>query len=350
MLKKIGQLKNVIIGENSTIQDAIENLNNSKLQIALVCNSEMNCLGTLTDGDIRRGMIRGLNLKNSAKEICQENFRYLNIGFTEQDALDYMKDYNIRHLPVLNYERKVEDLYVLNQEDSIQKDNLVFIFAGGVGKRLYPLTANCPKPLLPVSGKPILEHIILRLKQEGFINFNISIGYLGHMIEKYFENGKNMGINIRYVKEKKPLGTAGALSLLQHDTTEPILISNGDVLTLLNYSKIVDFHKKSKSLATMAVRTYQMMCPYGVVTRNGNELIQFEEKPVRSFEVNAGIYVIDNKILKYLKHNKFINMPDLFNKLMNEGGKVSIFPLHESWIDVGQVEDYHNADTIINNV
>ena len=153
-------------------------------------------------------------------------------------------------MPVLNDQRKIEELFVFSQDSNFLRENVVFIFAGGVGKRLYPLTANCPKPLLPISGKPILEHIILRLKQEGFNNFKISVGYLGDMIEKYFEDGKKMGVNIQYVKEKRPLGTVGALTLLQHDTKEPILVSNGDVLTLLNYSKLLDFHKKSKSLAT----------------------------------------------------------------------------------------------------
>lgn len=350
MLKKIDKLNKIIIQENSTVQDAINNLNDSKLQIVLVCNSKMRCVGTLTDGDIRRGMLKGLNLQDSVNRICQEDFHYLNIGFTDQNAFNYMKKNNIRHLPVLNHERKVEDLYVFSQDSNFLKENLVFIFAGGVGKRLYPLTANCPKPLLPISGKPILEHIILRLKQEGFYNFKISIGYLGDMIEKYFEDGQKMGINIQYIREKRPLGTAGALTLLQHETKEPILVSNGDVLTLLNYSKLVDFHKKSKSLATMAVRTYEMHCPYGVVNRKGNKLIGFEEKPVRSFEVNAGIYVIENEILNHLKHNKSVDMPDLFNKVIKEGGKVSIFPIHESWIDVGQVEDYRSANTIMNNV
>nr|WP_269750418.1 sugar phosphate nucleotidyltransferase [Leptospira chreensis] len=216
--------------------------------------------------------------------------------------------------------------------------------AGGKGIRLRPHTENCPKPLLPVNGKPMLEHIIIKAKKEGFYKFRIAIQYLGHMIEEYFEDGSKFGVEIEYLKEELPLGTAGALSLLPtKDRYSSIVVTNGDVLTDISYSDLLGFHKLQHSDATMAVRLHEWQHPFGVVQMDGLKLVGFEEKPFYRSYVNAGIYVVNHEYLQNISKVDVTDMPTFFFQMLETGKKVIVFPMHEKWLDVGRPEDFEKA-------
>jgi NDP-sugar pyrophosphorylase family protein len=213
------------------------------------------------------------------------------------------------------------------------------IMAGGMGTRLRPHTENCPKPLLPVAGKPMLEHIIERAKLEGFSHFVLSIHYLGHMIEDYFGNGEHLGVQIDYLREQSPLGTAGALGLLNPRPDTPFVVTNGDVITDIRYGELLDFHIRHGAAATMAVRVHEWQHPYGVVQTKGVEIVGFEEKPVARSHINAGVYALDPDALNNLSADTHCDMPTLFERLQAKAQRTVAYPMHEPWLDVGRPDD-----------
>jgi NDP-sugar pyrophosphorylase family protein len=215
--------------------------------------------------------------------------------------------------------------------------------AGGEGRRLRPFTKDRPKPLVEVGGKPILEHILLKAKAEGFSRFVFAVRHLGGMIEDYFENGKRWGVNITYLREKKPLGTAGAIRLLAKPPKEAILVTNGDVLADFQYGDLVDFHVRQGAEATMAVRAHEWQNPYGVVETQGLEIIAFREKPLVRTQINAGVYVLSPEACRSIPKGDRCNMPELFSKLQMRKARVLAYPLHEPWMDIGNPEDLHRA-------
>jgi NDP-sugar pyrophosphorylase family protein len=219
------------------------------------------------------------------------------------------------------------------------------IMAGGMGKRLRPHTENCPKPMLPVAGKPMLEHIIDRAKKEGFIHFVISINYLGHMIESHFGNGDNLGVKIHYLREQSPLGTVGALSLLSPMPSLPFVVTNGDVVSDIRFSEILDFHSRHSADATMAVRLHEWQHPFGVVQTQGVEIIGFDEKPIARSHINAGVYVLETSALQLLKPEEKCDMPTLFERLKAQGKLTVAYPMHEPWLDVGRPDDLKQANS-----
>jgi NDP-sugar pyrophosphorylase family protein len=221
------------------------------------------------------------------------------------------------------------------------------IMAGGLGSRLYPHTEKCPKALVQIAGKPMLEHIIERAKKEGFRNFIIAIYHLGEMIETHFGNGKRLGVNIEYVREKFPLGTAGALSLIHPLPSKSILVTNTDVMTEIKYGNILEFHERNNANATMAVRIHELKNPFGVVKIKGIELEYFEEKPVIRNHINAGVYVLNPETLNILKNNEHCDMSTLFQRLMVNKNRVLAYPLYENWLDVGYPTDLEIANEIL---
>jgi NDP-sugar pyrophosphorylase family protein len=250
----------------------------------------------------------------------------------------------VHQLPIVDEHRRLSGLHVWDELQSpAERPNLMVVMAGGKGTRLRPLTENCPKPLLPVGGKPMLAHIVERARRDGISQFLFSVHYLGHMIEEYFGDGSAWGVDIRYLREDQPLGTGGALSLLRERPAWPILITNGDVLTDVGYGEIIDYHLLHGAVATMAVRSHEMHNPFGVVRTDGLDITGFEEKPVVRSHVNAGIYVIDPSGLDCLAEGKHCDMPTLFERLRSKGCRTIVFPLHEQWVDVGQPEDLERA-------
>jgi dTDP-glucose pyrophosphorylase len=334
----------------TTVQEAICNLNESSLQIVLIVDSLGVFQGSITDGDIRRGLLRGLSLDSSVESIIHRDAFVVTPEVSREMALDLMRANKLLQLPVVNADRQVVDLYVWAHADTPSAlENMMVIFAGGRGTRLRPHTEECPKPMLHVAGKPMLEHIIERAKAEGFRHFTIAIHYLGHMIEDYFGDGSRWHVKIDYLRESMPLGTAGAIGLLSHRPDQPFLVTNGDVLTDIRYCELLDYHCRHGASATMAVRLHEWQHPYGVVKTQGLNIVGFEEKPIARSHINAGIYVLEPTALDYLCVDEQCDMPMLFEKLQEAGKRTIVYPMHEPWLDVGRPADYHRADQVLSS-
>jgi NDP-sugar pyrophosphorylase family protein len=263
-------------------------------------------------------------------------------------VLHLMQANVIHALPVVDESRRVIGLHLLNELlTPTQRPNLMVIMAGGQGTRLRPHTENCPKPMLPVGGKPMLEHIIERAKSEGFYHFVLAIHYLGHMIEKHFGDGSRWQVRIEYLREDTPLGTAGAIGLLNPRPSLPFMVSNGDVLTDIHYGELLDFHSRHGATATMAVRLHEWQHPFGVVRTKGVDIVGFEEKPVARSHINAGIYVLEPSALDALKAGEHCDMPTLFGRLQEHAARTIVYPMHEPWLDVGREDDLARAQQSI---
>lgn len=325
---------------HSTIKQAICNLNESKMQIGLVVSENGVLLGTITDGDIRRSLLRGLDLNSSIDSILHREAFVVPPQMSREVVLHLMKANKIRSIPVVDTGRRVIGLHLWDDLDVPPiRSNLMVIMAGGFGTRLRPYTENCPKPMLPIAGKPMLEHIIERAKTDGFRNFVFAIHYIGHMIEEYFGEGSRWQVRIDYLREESPLGTAGALSLLNQKPEMPVVVTNGDVLTDIRYSELLNFHCRYGAAATMAVRFHEWQHPFGVVHIEGMDIVGFEEKPIARSHVNAGIYVLDPVAFDSLNAGEHCDMPTLFGRLQERKLRAIVYPMHEPWLDVGCADD-----------
>lgn len=336
--------RNAIVPFNSSVADVIRNLDQSGLQIALVVSEDGRLVGTLTDGDIRRGLLRGLNLASPVESVVFRSPLVVPPHMERSMVLQLMSANRLHQLPVVDEYRQVKGLHLW--DDLMQpgeRGNSMIIMAGGKGTRLRPHTENCPKPLLPVGGKPMLQHIIERAHGEGFMNFVISVHYLGHMIVDYFEDGSKFGVKIEYLREQSPLGTAGALGLLAERPTMPFLVTNGDVMTDIRYGELLDFHSRHSAVATMAVRLHEWQHPFGVVRTEGVDIVGFEEKPVARSHINAGVYVLDPSAVDALEPREPCDMPELFSRLKQRSARTIVYPMHEPWLDVGRVDDLERA-------
>lgn len=331
--------------EDSTLGQAIANLNESHIKIVLVKSDDQVLKGTISDGDIRRGFLKGLDINSSIKSIINCNPIVVPPGIDRKTALQLMSANKIQQIPILDEARHIVGIHLWDTITTIpERPNPMVIMAGGLGTRLRPHTEKCPKPMLLISGKPILEHIIERAKLEGFSHFILAIHYLGHIIEDHFGNGECMGVRIDYLKEQAPLGTAGALGLLNPRPNTPFVVTNGDVLTDIHYSELLDFHINHKAIATMAVRAHEWQHPYGVVQIEGIDIIGFEEKPVHRSHVNAGVYILEPETLNYLEVDSHCDMPTLFERLQANAKRTAAYPIHEPWFDIGVPDDLHSAN------
>ena len=340
ILKKISRIS---IKKNSKIKEAILSLNKSGNQIVLVLDNNKKLIGTITDGDIRRGILKGYKLSDSVSKVLNLNPHITSEKISQTYAVKLMNEKHINHLPLVDKKFRLVDIYSISKhyrEKIKKKENIFFIFAGGRGQRLKPYTNNCPKPLLKVRGKPMLQHIIERAKKQGFKNFIISIKYLGKMIQDYFLDGSAFGVKINYIYEKKKLGTAGSLAYLKKKNSNAIIVTNGDVMSEINYSKMLNFHNKNKSDFTLSVFPYQTQNPYGIVVTNDLNVVKIKEKPITQNNINAGVYILSNKICSLIKHNQKIDMIQLIKKVKKRKLKVMAYALHEDWSDVGRVDDY----------
>ena len=333
-----------ILPINSSIEEAIRNLDEVAIKIVLVVNKTGVFEGTLSDGDIRRVLLKGLDLNSSIENLVHRNALIVPPELPKDLVMKLMTTNKIQQIPVVDKNHHVIGLYLWDQiNESQKKDNLMVIMAGGMGTRLHPYTERCPKPLIPVAGKPMLEHIIDRAKLDGFNQFIISINYLGHMIEDYFEDGKKFDIKIDYLKEKSPLGTVGALSLMKKLPEKHFIVTNGDVITDIRYDELLDFHIRHDASATMTIRAYEWRHPFGVVQTDGVQIINLEEKPVTHSYINAGVYALSPKALDSLIFNTPCDMPILFERLKKKGDRIVAYPLHEPWLDVGKPDDLKKA-------
>lgn len=333
------------VSPETPIRDAVKTIDEGSLQIALVTDPEYRLLGTVTDGDVRRGILRSVPLDRPVASIM--NPKPI-VGSTHQDQeeiLSTMQAENIHHLPIVDELGRVIDLKIL--EDLLRPkplDNAVVLMAGGLGTRLVPLTNDCPKPMLPVGGRPILETILKNFADHGFHRFYISVNHKSEMITNHFGDGSKWNVSIKYLHEGEQLGTAGALSLIPDPPEEPLIVMNGDVLTKVNFRHLLNFHVQESATATMCIREFEFQVPYGVITVKGRQIFAIEEKPTQRYFVNAGIYILDPKVLGFVSASRKIDMPELFKTVIERNLSTAVFPLREYWVDVGQHRDLLRAN------
>tara|TARA_B100000787_G_scaffold101239_1_gene74792 strand:- start:1378 stop:2448 length:1071 start_codon:yes stop_codon:yes gene_type:complete len=334
------EIVNCILKKNSSIKDAIVNLSKSSMQISIVVDNN-SLYGVLTDGDIRRALLKGFDLNDKIDNIIKRNPLIIKKNSDVQSASILMSSKALMHLPVVNDDNSIFGLYAINDYKIKQIiKNPIIIMAGGLGKRLRPYTNNCPKPMLKILGKPILEHIINNLVSQGFRDITISVNYLASNIVAHFGNGKKFGAEIDYIKEKKPLGTVGSLSLFKKKNIKPVFVINGDTLTNIDLSEMLNFHIKNKANATMASKVITNSNPYGVVQTKGIDIINFKEKPIDRIYINAGIYIFSQSTLKNLKKETKRDAPEFFLDLKKMNKKIIIFPAHEEWKEIGTLENF----------
>jgi len=341
-----------LIQSGTSIRDAIAVVDSGSAQICLVVDKQNRLLGTLTDGDIRRAILRSISFERPVSEILNADPYTTSVDDDKRDMLRIMRSNDIHQLPVVDQNNSVVGLVLLaDLLDAPETfDNWIVLMAGGFGKRLRPLTEDTPKPMLKVGNKPLLEIIIENFISQGFRNFYISVNYKASIIKSYFKDGDRWGISVRYLHEEQEMGTAGALSLIEQLPDLPLLIMNGDLLTNINFSHLIKFHQEQSSIATMCVREYDMRVPFGVVDIENDRITRIDEKPLHSFLVNAGIYLIDPSVIDLIPKNQKLDMTSVFEKVLSSGGKTTAFPIHEYWLDVGRQEEYDIANEDIAHI
>lgn len=339
--------RQAILPASATVGEVIRNLNQIAIKIVMVTNEEGKLEGTISDGDIRRALLKGLDLSSPIDNVLYRNSLVVPPELDRELVKQLMVANKIQQIPVVDAGHHVVGLHLWDELTSpVVRPNLMVIMAGGMGTRLRPHTENCPKPLLAVAGKPMLEHIINRAKLEGFNRFVLAIHYLGHMIEAHFGNGEHLGVHIDYLREESPLGTAGALGLLDPLPDAPFVVTNGDVITDIRYGELLDFHTRHAAAATMAVRVHEWQHPFGVVQMRGVEIVGFEEKPIARSHINAGVYALEATALSVLTNNARCDMPELFERLQAMAKRTVAYPMHEPWLDVGRPDDLDRARAV----
>lgn len=340
------EYKKALLAEKSTVLEAIKIIDLASLQIVLIVDRDEKLVGTITDGDIRRGILNGISLEDPVERVMNVKPRVADQTATREQMLSIMTELKIHQLPIIDDSGHIVGLAQIDKlagkslpsgEDNV--DVWVVLMLGGLGSRLLPLTEDVPKPMIEIGGKPLLENIINTFFTQGFKNFYFSVNYKSDVIKDYFGDGSKFGVNIVYLDEEKRMGTAGALSLLPTTPKSPLIVMNGDILTNNNFSHLINFHRQTNASATMCVREYHQQVPYGVVQTKGSKLHSITEKPSQTYFVNAGIYVINPKVLDHVKDEQYLDMPDLFNKLEEMGEESAVFPIREYWLDIGNLKD-----------
>ena len=334
------------IKPESSIRDAIGIIEAASVQIALVVNEDGKLLGTVTDGDIRRGLLRGLSLSSPVMKVMSSQPTTATVGTSRSELLNLMTTKLIKQIPLLDDAGRVVGLESLDNllRGPAKKDNPALIMAGGLGTRLHPLTAETPKPLLKVGGQPVLELIINQFRAFGFHNLFISVNHFRERIEDYFGDGRNHGISISYLRESEPLGTAGPLGLLPKNVSLPCVVVNGDVLTKVSFEQILEFHNERGFDLTIGIKEYPFQVPFGVVKTKGDRVLEFREKPAETRMINAGVYVVNPSLLEMVPRDTEYDMNQLIEQLLNTSDRqVGAFVIHEYWMDIGTAADFQQA-------
>lgn len=341
-----------LIFRQESIEDAIVVIDSHARGIALVVDEGKRLLGTVTDGDVRRAILSKVDLKAPVSSLLVSSLNSPNmepvtapLGTKREKLLLLMKERSVRQIPILDGTGRVADL--ITMDELLPDDNIsmqAVIMAGGMGTRLHPLTENMPKPMLPVGGRPLMEKIVDQLQQAGVRRVNITTHFKPEKIIEHFGDGRAFGVELNYVKEEQPLGTGGFLGLIG-EPKEPLLVINGDILTDVNFRAMLDYHKDHKADMTVAVRHYEMQVPYGVIDCDGPNVRCLREKPNIGFFVNAGIYLLEPSVYRFIPSGKHFNITDLIQWLLNAGNEVVSFPIREYWLDIGMHSDYAQAQT-----
>lgn len=338
------QWQKTLVNQNHTLLDTMKIIDDSSLQFAVVVDEKQHLLGTVTDGDIRRGILRGEGLDVTITSIMNPNPISARSGQKYHKYKQLMKSKMLKQLPIVDENNRIINILFADNIETTLNKNTVVLMLGGLGTRLRPLTNDTPKPMLRVGNKPILETIIEGFKQYGYTNFIFSVNYKKEVIQDYFQNGEAFDVKIEYIEEDKKMGTAGALSLLKSRPTKPFFVMNGDLLTQINFDQLMQFHIEQDSVATMCVREYEYQIPYGVIEIDGTDLVTIREKPIHRSFVNAGIYVLNPEVFNFIPHNEYYDMPTLFDQLIDKKEKASVFPIHEYWLDIGKMDDFNKAN------
>ena len=343
--------KQILLKPDNTLEEAIKTLHEGGCRITLIIDDDGKLLGTLTDGDVRRALIKHISMDDLVVEVMNNKPETALKSDQRRQILSMMRKKKFLHMPIVNEQGVLVGLETLQHLiKNISYDNPVLLMAGGFGTRLLPLTKETPKPLLKVGKLPILETIITQFIDAGFHNFYISTHYKAEMVRKHFGDGSAWGVSIQYIHETKPMGTAGSLGLLPRDIQDlPILVMNGDLLTKVNFEHLLEFHKEQGGVATMCVREYDFQVPYGVIESKECRITSIVEKPVHQFFVNAGIYVLDPTLVKSVDGKTYLDMPSLLESRIENGEQVDTFPLHEYWIDIGHLEEFERANREVVN-
>ena len=340
-MRKISKIK---LKSTATIKQALKIISRGAIQIAIVVDKNNKLVGTITDGDVRRGLLKGYDLNSSIKPIIFRRPTIAKENYSRDKLIKIALSKKIFQIPVIDKNYRPIGIHIFNELIiPKKKSNIAVIMAGGRGKRLKPLTNNIPKPMLKVGNKPILLTIIEKFKDNGYKKIILCVNYKSEIIKNFFGNGNKFGVEIEYVNEKKRMGTAGALSLLKKKLLEPFFVMNGDLLTNLDFEKLLDFHHSHNSKATMCVSEYNIESPYGEVKLDFEKIVSIKEKPTYKFFINAGVYVLDPKCLN-LVPKKFYDMTTFFNDIISKNFKTASFPMGEYWLDIGKHNDYKKAN------
>ncbi|MDZ4684892.1 MAG: nucleotidyltransferase family protein [Planctomycetaceae bacterium] len=338
-----------LISPIASIRDAMARIDAGTKGIVLVVDDEQRLISTVTDGDIRRAILADLSLDAPVTQLIdrkppeRRRSTTMPAGTSDDELLAVMQAQNIRHLPVVDDDGCVVELALREDlEPRAEMPVAAVIMAGGFGTRLRPLTDNIPKPMLSIGGTPLLERTVDRLRKCGIKTVNFTTHYLPEVIEDHFGDGSDFGVHINYVAEDRPLGTAGALSLLP-DSDEPLLVMNGDILTSIDFQELLRFHRDRNAAMTVCVRQYEFTVPYGVIQAEQGMVRGLREKPKLDFLVNAGIYLLEPSVRNYIPSGRRFDMTDLIDQLLEHGLRVASFPVVEYWLDIGQIEDFHRA-------
>ena len=309
----------------------------------VVCGDNGRVVGVVADGDVRRGLIADISVDAPITKLMNRDFKFGRQSATRAESIAFLKTLKCRQLPIVDQQGRLIDILFSDHLDVPNRDNLVVIMAGGLGTRLRPMTETVPKPMLRVGNKPFLERILENLIAQGFRNCYFCVHYLADQIIDYFGDGSKWGVKIEYVREEQRLGTAGGLAMIGNFGPLPILVLNADLVTRLDFGALLAHHAANAHVATMAVRTMEFQVPFGVVETEGSRLVRIREKPLQSFLVNAGIYVVNSDCLRHIPRGEPFDMPMLLDSLVQAKESVGYFPLYEAWMDVGRVEDYEQA-------
>lgn len=333
-----------LLGPDENLRTALSVIDNGARQMALIVDPNRRLIGTLSDGDIRRWLIGGGTIEDRAENVCKRAPIVGHSGMNKSELLAIMRSRGIHQLPVLDDRQTVVDLITIDDFLSVQaRPETIVVMAGGLGSRMGALTQSTPKPMLPIGDKPVLHIIIDQFKEQGFSSFCLAVNYLGEKIVDYFGDGSEHGVAITYVSENKRMGTAGALSLLSEVPQHPFIVTNGDLLLKEDFAESLDRHVRDEADLTVLVRDYQMQVPFGVVREEEGAMVEIVEKPVHTFKVNAGVYVLSPSVLNLIPKDSFFDMPDLVNNCVAKGLRASSQRIEGYWIDIGHVSDYERA-------
>lgn len=345
-------LEAMLIQQSFSLREAMAAIDTGGLGIVLLVDDDRRFVRTVTDGDLRRAILSGHGLDSTIQHaigtVGATPFTAL-IGTPREEQLGIMLNAKVRHLPLLNPDRTVADLACANNIPEDELDLQAVIMAGGFGTRLRPLTDHIPKPMLSVGGRPLMERTIESLQKAGIHRINVTTHFMPEKIIQHFGGGQRFGVELNYVSEEQPLGTAGALRLI-NEVEEPLLVMNGDILTNIDFRSLVRFHRERKAKLTIAVRQYEMQVPYGVVEAKDGKVAELREKPRITFLVNAGIYLLEPSVLQHIPIEGRYDMTDLINSLLASGETVVGFPVMEYWLDIGKHDDFQKAQEDVNRL